>query len=103
MTMMLAHQKVLHDLQDHPETKQLLQQAAHPAHEPDGGVADAHHLVPEHGAHRLGDDSGRVGEVDDPGRGRDLGDHAGGLEGQLRLLVRCCRRGAGSTSTAAIR
>jgi flagellar motor protein MotB len=27
MTLMLAHQILLHDLQDHPETKQMLQQA----------------------------------------------------------------------------
>ena len=42
--------------------------------EPDGGVADADDALAEHGTHRLGDDPGRVREVDEPGvRAQALG------------------------------
>ena len=35
--------------------------------EADGSVADADDALAEHGTHRLGDDAGRVREVDEPG------------------------------------
>ena len=38
-----------------------------PVDEPDGGVADTDDALAEHGTHRLGDDPGRVREVDEPG------------------------------------
>ena len=40
-----------------------------PVDEPDGGVADTDDALAEHGTHRLGDDPGRVREVDEPGIG----------------------------------
>ena len=49
--------------------------------EPDGGVADADDALAEHGTHRLGDDAGRVGEVDDPGLGGEVPHRAGELHG----------------------
>ena len=57
------------------------QQPADATHQPDRGVADADDAVAEHGAHRLGDDPGGIGEVDGPRRRRELGDGPRDLEG----------------------
>ena len=48
--------------------------------QPDRGVADADHPVAQHRAQRLGDQAGRVGEIDQPGIRCHVGDHPGGAE-----------------------
>ncbi len=50
-----------------------------PASEAGRGVADTEHPVAQHLLHRLGDDPGRVGEVDDVGLRGEPGDGVGDL------------------------
>lgn len=50
-------------------------------HQAHGGIADADHPSAEFLGHRLGDQPGRVGEVDDPRPGGAAGDPAGELTG----------------------